>query len=81
MYNLSINENEISTIISSLDCSKSHGCCKLLVRKIKFCGDSLIYPLKYIFEGALQKGKYPDCWKKADVIPVHKKESNKCRKN
>ena len=33
--------------------------------------------IKCIFEGALQEGKYPDCWKKGNVVPVHKKE-NKC---
>ena len=65
LRNLSINENDISTIISNLDPNKSHGWDNLLVRKIKLCDDSLIYPLKCIFEGALQEGKYPDCWKKS----------------
>ena len=38
----------------------------------------LTYPLKCIFEGALQKGKYPDCWKRANVVSKQvfiKKES------
>ena len=48
---------------------------------IKLCGDSLIYPLKCIFEGGLQEGKYPGCWKKANVVPVHKKESKSLIKN
>ena len=65
LRNLSINENDISTIISNLDPNKSHGWDNLSVRKIKLCDDSLIYPLKCIFEGALQEGKYPDCWKKS----------------
>ena len=41
---------------------------------IKLCGDSLIYSLKFIFEGALHGGKYPDCCKEANVITVLKKE-------
>ena len=65
LRNLSINENDISTIISNLDPNKSHGWDNLSVRKIKICDDSLIYPLKCIFEGALQEGKYTDCWKKS----------------
>ena len=53
--------------------NKSHGWDDLSFRMIKLCGDSLIYPLKCIFEGALQEGKYPDCWKKANMVPVQKK--------
>ena len=53
----------------------------LSLRTIKLCGDSLIYQLKCIFEGALQKGKSLDCWKKANVVLVHKKESKSLIKN
>ena len=53
--------------------NKSHGWDDLSFRMIKLCGDSLIYPLKCIFEGPLQEGKYPDCWKKANMVPVKKK--------
>ena len=34
-----------------------------------------------IFEGALQECKYPDCWKKANVVPVHKEKSKSLMKN
>ena len=44
------------------------------VRMIKLCDDSLICSLKFIFEGALHGGKYPDCWEEANVITVLKKE-------
>ena len=71
---ISIKENDIPTIIRNLDPNKSHGWDNLSVRVIKLCGDSLIYTLKCIFEGSLQEDKYPDCWKKANVVPVHKKE-------
>ena len=53
----------------------------LSVSMIKLFGDSLIYPLKYIFEGALQEGKYPDCWGKKVVALAHKKESESLIKN
>ena len=58
----------------NLDPHKFPGWDNLSARMIKLYGDSLIYPLKCIFEGALQEGKYPDCWKKANVVPVHKKK-------
>ena len=75
MCNLGINENDISTIIINLDPNKYHGWDNLSVRMITHWGDSLIYPLKCIFEEVLQEGKYPDCWKKANLVPVQKKES------
>ena len=69
------------TFISNLDPNKSHGWDNLSVRMTKLCDDSLTYPLKCIFEGPLQKGKYPDCWKKANVVSLHKKVSKSLIKN
>ena len=48
---------------------------------IKMCDESIVFPLKLIFESALKFGVYPDKWKKANVIPVHKKESKNLLKN
>ena len=48
---------------------------------VKMCDESIAYPLKIIFETALKSGIYPDKWKKADVFPVHKKESKNILKN
>ena len=42
---------------------------------IKLCGKSIVYPLNLVFEVSLQCGEFPDYWKKANVVPVHKKES------
>ena len=41
LCNLSINKNDISTIIRNIDPNKSHGWDNLSVRTIKLCGDSL----------------------------------------
>ena len=41
---------------------------------ITFCDKSIVYALKLIFEASLQDGEFPDYWKKANVIPIHKKE-------
>ena len=40
---------------------------------IKVCSESLIFPLKIIFEQSLKEGRFPEIWKKANVVPVHKK--------
>ena len=32
--------------------------------------------LKNYFSGIILKGRFPEIWKKANVVPVHKKEEN-----
>ena len=48
---------------------------------IKICSQSLILPLKIIFEHSLKKGKFPEIWKKANVVLSHKKEDKMLVKN
>ena len=48
---------------------------------VKICSQSLILPLKIIFEHSLKKGKFPKIWKRANVVPVHKKEDKMLIKN
>ena len=48
---------------------------------IKICSQSLILPLKIIFEHSLKKGKFPEIWEKANIVPVHKKEDKMLAKD
>ena len=48
---------------------------------IKMCGDSIALPLMIIFNTALNTGIFPDLWKKGNIVPVHKKDSNHLVKN
>ena len=43
---------------------------------LKICGKSIIKPLLIIFKKCLEKGCFPNEWKKANVVPVHKKMTN-----
>ena len=43
------------------------------IRMIKICDTSICRPLKLIFQACLESGKFPNEWKKANVVPVHKK--------
>ena len=54
-----VTENDILAIIKSLDPNKVHGCDNISIKMIKFCSQSLILPLKIIFEHSLKKGKFP----------------------
>ena len=44
----------------------------LSVRMIKVSDKSITYPLKLKSKASLQKGTFPSCCKKANVVPVHK---------
>ena len=48
---------------------------------IRMCDDSLVFPLKLIFEACLRQGVFPAVWKRANVVPVHKKNSKKLTQN
>ena len=79
--NISFSEHEIVSIIRSLNSNKAHGWDGISIRMIKMCDESITPPLKIIFDTALKSGIYPDKWKRANVVPVHKKESKNILKN
>ena len=50
-----VTENDILAIIKTLDPNKAHGCDNISIKMIKICSQSLILPLKIIFEHSLKK--------------------------
>ena len=48
---------------------------------IKLCGNSICKPLSIIFNDFLNEVKFPDEWKKANVVPVHEKGNKHGLKN
>ena len=48
---------------------------------IKIWSQSLTLPLKIIFKHSLKKVEFPEIWKKANVVPVHKREDKMLVKN
>ena len=75
-----VTNKDIISITKSLDSSKSHGC-DISIKMIKTCSESVTIPLKIIFEESLKKGIFPEIWKKANVVPIHKKEDKTLIKN
>ena len=51
------------------------------IQMIKICDTSICRPLKLIFQACLESGKFPNEWKKANVVPVHKKGDKQILKN
>ena len=73
LENINIDADKVLKIIRSLDCDKAHGC--------KICDSEIVKPLCLIYEKSMMTGTIPDNWKKANVLPVHKKESRQIKKN
>ena len=68
-------------IIRSLNPNKAHGLDDISVRMIKICDDALLLPLRLIFESCLTQGVFPQVWKQANVVPIHKKNSKSLKNN
>ena len=67
------SRSDIAKIISHLYPHKPYGHDMLNIRMIKLCGNSIYKPLSVIFSDCLNEVKFPHEWKKANVVPVHKK--------
>ena len=76
LSSLKINEDDILSIIKSLNSNESHGWDKLSIRMIKMSNKTLVCPLKLIF-----KACFSGLLKKANVVPIRKKESKNLLKN
>ena len=76
-----VSECDILAIIKGLDPAKAHGLDNISIKMIKICNDSITKPLKIIFEQSLKQCEFPDLWKKANVVPSHKKEDKTLVKN
>ena len=76
-----ISEEKILNIIRSLNPNKAHGWDEISIRMIKLSDASLVTPLKIIFTNCLRQGVFPEIWKCANVVPVHKKNEKNVKSN
>ena len=81
LASIHISEDKILKIIRSLNPNKAHGWDEISVRMIKISDDVLVTPLKMIFESCIKNGIFPEIWKKANIVPVHKKGSKNLKQN
>ena len=61
--------------LKNLNPNKDHGLDVISFRMIKICGESILKPLEFIFKSCLENGKFLIEWKKANVIPIHKRNN------
>ena len=74
---ITIQENEITSLIRNLNPNKAMGSDGLSAHMLLLCDSSISLPLKLIFQNILESSLYPNQWKLANVTPIHKKRTNK----
>ena len=76
-----ITNNEILTLIRNLNPNKASGSDGISGMMLSICDESVVLPLKIIFQNILDTSIYPDMWKLANVTPIFKKEDKQLVKN
>ena len=81
LYSVRFSTKDILQIINNLDSNKAHGHDEISIKMLQICGSSICRPLQIIYKSCLDRGKFPQEWKKANVAPVHKKNDKQLVKN
>ena len=81
LEDVSFSENDIENIIKALNPKKAHGWDDISIRMIKMSSECITKPLFTIYTNCINKGIFPDKWKMANVIPIHKKDKKNIVKN
>ena len=48
---------------------------------LKLCAHECSIPLKMLYDMSLETGHYPALWKRANVVPIHKKGDRQVKTN
>ena len=75
------SEDKILSITRSLNPNKAHVWDEISVWMIKLSDVSSVLPLIIIFTNCLRHGLFPEIWKFANVVPVHKKHEKNLKRN
>ena len=67
-----IENKDIISLICKLNPNKSNGSDGISAQMLLLCDDSVIVPLRIIFNNILSTAIYPDMWKLANVTPIFK---------
>ena len=81
LMNVNFTENDILKHIRKLNINKAHGHDGIPTRVLKLCDGSITLPLRIIFKNCVARGYFPEKWKMANVVPIHKKKERNLIKN
>ena len=81
LSSVNIKESDILDILKYLDANKAHGHDNISIRILKLSHKLILKLLKLLFENCLRTGIFPDQWKIANIVPIHKKGDKQLLKN
>lgn len=76
-----VSDNEVFKILNSLNVAKANGPDNISNKLLRETAPAIAKPLASIFNQSLSSGQFPDEWKKANVVPIFKKENRQTVKN
>ena len=77
LSSISFSQDDIAKIIQNLDPNKAHGHNNIRIHILKICGCSICKTPEMIFKQCIETGLFPSEWKKANIVPIHKKGDKK----
>ena len=77
LSSFNIEDEDIYKIIKTLDI-KVHEHSEVPIRVLKPCDESIVKPLSIIFNNCKLMKTFPNLWKNANVVPIHKKSTVRC---
>jgi len=73
LENIELTVNEVQDVLLSLDTSKATGPDGIGNKVLKLTASSISLPLTKLFNMSLKSSIFPNIWKEASIIPIHKK--------
>ena len=78
---LHCDADTVRTILRDVTANKACGPDGISARVVHECAEELAVPLAVMFNSSLSQGTFPKLWKRANVVPIHKKGSVKDPQN
>ena len=78
---LHCDADTVRMILRDVSANKACGPDGISARVVHECAEELAAPLAVLFSSSLSQGTFPKLWKRANVVPIHKKGSVKDPKN
>ena len=74
LSNIKITEQEVYDQLQTINTAKACGCDGISAQMLNKAGDSIVKPLTKLLNICIETNKFPSMWKKANVIPIYKKD-------
>ena len=78
---IDFTKDYILNVMRKLDPSKAHGHDQISICMVQICGKAICKPSHLIFSSCIESGIFPTEWKKANVVPIHKRDDKQNVKN